>query len=93
MQSKCDCATTSDQQHNQQLGGDSWQWGLLSLSNIERLCQPDLKCSGFIHPHMVNKVADTCVQIRTANVSRSAQVFATILLLQMVTNHTRYAKK
>ena len=60
---------------------------------MERLCQPGLKCSDFIHPHVVNKVADTCVQIRAANISRSAQVFATILLLQTVTNHTRYAKK
>ena len=56
-------------------------------------CQPGLKCSDYIHPHVVNKVADTCVQIRAANISRSAQVFATILLLQTVTNHTRYAKK
>ena len=84
---------TSDQQHNQQLNDDSWQWDLMNLSNMERLCQPGLKCSDFIHPHVVNKVADTCVQIRTANVSRSEQVFATILLLQTVTNHTRYAKK
>ena len=72
------------QQRNQQPGGGSWQWGLLAPSNMERLCQPGLKCSGFIHPHVANKMAGTCVQIRAASA---------ILLLQAATNHTRHAKK
>ena len=95
---RCNASATvprqpSQQQHNQQPTEDTWQWDLMSLNNMERLCQPGLSCSDFIHPHVVNKVADTCIQIRTANVSRTEQVFATILLLQTVTNHTRFAKK
>ena len=95
---RCNASVTiprqpSQQQEDQQPIDDNWQWELLSLSNMERLCQPGVKCSDFIHPHVVNKVADTCVKIRTAKVSRSQQVFATILLLQTITNHTRYAKK
>ena len=70
-----------------------WKWELLNLDTMQRLCQPGVRCSDHIHPHVVNKVADICVRIRNSSVSRSQQLFATILLLQTVTNHTRYANK
>ena len=56
------------------------------------LCAPGVRCAGHVHPHVVGKVADVCHRIREAEVPRKQQLFATILLLQTVTNHTRFKK-
>ena len=56
------------------------------------ICKPGVRCVEYMHPHIVGKVADACLKIRKAKVTREQQIFATILLLQTVTNHTRYKK-
>lgn len=91
---RCDVQTLEPKQIKimQARREQDWQWELLTQETMMRLCTPGVQCVEYIHPHVVGKVAIVCKKIREAKVSRDKQIFATILLLQTITNHSRFKK-